>query len=121
MLIDAHVHIMSFPSLENLGDKIRSVEDLTTFRTRFPELFRAIRTESPIDNSRHLLDALDKHSVTCALVQARPGAITNKHVSEVVKKHPGRLFYLRVIPEGPDIGNLVTPFDTSTSNSRKQL
>lgn len=94
MLIDTHVHIMSFPSLENLEDKIVSIEDLTTFRTRYPSLFAAIRTESPVDNSDHLIRAMDKNKVTCALVQTRPGAIDNRQIADAVKKHTGKLFGL---------------------------
>ena len=91
MIIDAHVHVLSFPSFRDLSDKIRTTEDVISFRTRYPELYRANLTESPIDNSDDLIAAMDKHGVAKALVQARPGYTTNRQVAEAAARHPGRL------------------------------
>lgn len=91
MIVDSHVHVLSYPSLENLSDKIRTTEDLISFRTRYPDLYNAILSESPIDNSKYLISDMDRHGVGHALVQARPGKITNEQVADVVKKHPDRL------------------------------
>lgn len=94
MIIDTHVHILSYPSLKNLSDKIKTTEDLIAFRTRYPDLYNSTLSESPVDNSQYLIADMDKHSVQYALVQARPGSVTNDQVAEAVKKHPGRLFGL---------------------------
>lgn len=94
MIIDSHVHVLSYPSLSDLSDKIRTTEDLISFRTRYPDLYNATLTESPVDNSQHLISDMNRHRVTCALVQARPGSVTNSQVAEAVRKHPGRLFGL---------------------------
>jgi predicted TIM-barrel fold metal-dependent hydrolase len=94
MIIDSHVHILSYPSLEDLSDKIKTTEDLISFRTRHPDLYNATLTEKPVDNSQHLISDMDRHGVAFALVQARPGSVTNEQVAEAVKKHPNRLFGL---------------------------
>lgn len=94
MIIDTHVHILSYPSLENLSDKIKTTEDLIAFRTRYPDLYNATLSESPVDNSQYLIADMDKHSVQYALVQPRPGSVTNEQVATVVQKHPDRLFGL---------------------------
>lgn len=94
MIIDTHVHILSYPSLANLSDKIKTTEDLISFRTRYPHLYDASLSEAPVDNSQYLISDMDKHRVGYALVQARPGSVTNKQVAEVVQEHPDRLFGL---------------------------
>lgn len=94
MIIDTHVHILSYPSIEDLSDKIRTTEDLISFRTRYPDLYNATLSESPVDNSQYLMSDMDRHGVSYALVQARPGSVTNEQVANVVKKHPDRLFGL---------------------------
>jgi hypothetical protein len=91
MIIDTHVHVLSFPSLRDLGDKIRTTEDVIGFRTRHPEIYRASLTEHPVDNSDDLIAAMDAHGIAQALVQARPGPTTNRQVAEAARRHPGRL------------------------------
>ncbi|MBI4524486.1 MAG: amidohydrolase family protein [Deltaproteobacteria bacterium] len=91
MIIDTHVHVLSYPSLQDLSEKITTTEDLITFRTRYPRLYKATLSESPVDNSQYLISDMDKHGVSCALVQARPGSVTNEQVADVVKKYPDRL------------------------------
>ena len=90
MIIDTHVHICGYPSLSNLGDKIRTTEDLIAFRTRYPELYKKHLTEKPIDNSDALIADMDKNNVALALFQARPGAVSNDLVAEVANRHPDR-------------------------------
>ena len=94
MIIDTHIHVWSYPVLEEHGDKIESTEDLLAFRTRYPELYERTLTESPIDNSDVLVDQMDEHGIDFAVVQARPGEVTNDQVAESVRKHPDRLFGL---------------------------
>lgn len=91
MIIDTHIHILSYPSLQDLSGKIRTTEDLISFRTRYPDLYNATLSESPVDNSQFLISDMGKHGVSYALVQARPGSVTNEQVAEVVNKHPERL------------------------------
>ena len=91
MFIDTHVHVWSYPVLENLGDRIRSTEDLITFRTRHPDLYDRTLTEGPIDNADRLIEHMDRNGVDKAIVQARPGSVTNDQVAESVARHPDRL------------------------------
>lgn len=89
-IVDAHVHVLSFPSFENLEDKIRTARDLIEFRDRYPDLFRAGRSEAAIDNSAHLLKRMDQYGITHAVVQPTSGNTTNEQVAEVVRQHPDR-------------------------------
>jgi predicted TIM-barrel fold metal-dependent hydrolase len=100
MRIDSHVHIFSFPSLEDLETKIRTVPDVAAFRTRCPELFNALKTEAPINNTDRLLEALDGHEIAHAVVQARPGPITNDSIARAVANSDGRLTGLVTFEEG---------------------
>ena len=94
MFIDSHVHVWSYPALEDLDDKIKSTEDLITFRTRYPDLYDRTLTEDPIDNSDRLIEHMDRNGVDKAIVQARPGAVTNDQVAQSVRRHPDRLYGL---------------------------
>jgi predicted TIM-barrel fold metal-dependent hydrolase len=94
MIIDAHTHVMSSASMQDLGDKIRTSEDLIAFRTRYPELFAVAATEPPLDNSDDLLSDMDRYGVGYAMVMAKPGPIGHEDVAGVVAKHPDRLFGL---------------------------
>ena len=100
MRVDSHVHIFSFPSLENLETKIRSVEDLITFRTRWPELAGATVNECPVDNTAGLFATLGRHSFDHAIVQARPGRITNDDVAGIVDAAGGSLTGLVTFEDG---------------------
>ena len=68
MIIDAHVHVMSCRSLEELGDRIETTADLVAFRTRHPDVFMAARTEEPLDNSDRLVADMDRHGISHAMV-----------------------------------------------------
>ncbi len=94
MIIDTHVHVCSFPSYGDLSQQIRTTEDLIAFRTRHPELYKCSVTEAPIDNSDALIADMDKNGVTLALVQARPGKVSNDMVADAARRHPGRLWAL---------------------------
>jgi predicted TIM-barrel fold metal-dependent hydrolase len=93
-IIDTHVHILGFPSLDDLEDKIRTAQDVIQFRKRYPALFQAGRAEEAVDNSHHLLERMDAYGVTHAMVQPTSGNTTNQKVADVVREHPGRLFGL---------------------------
>jgi uncharacterized protein len=94
MIVDAHVHLMSFPSYANLADKIETTQDLIAFRTRYPDIYATATTEEPVDNSDQLIATMDRHAVRYALVQSRPGRVTNQHIAAAVRRHPDRLFGL---------------------------
>lgn len=51
-------------------------------------------TEEPTDNSDALIADMDKNGVALALVQARPGYVSNDLVANAAKRHPGRLLAL---------------------------
>ena len=94
MIIDSHVHIWSYPVLADLDDKIRTTEDLVSFRARYPDLYDRTLTEDPVDNSDMLVAHMDEAGIDRALIQARPGAVTNDQVAESVRRHPDRLYGL---------------------------
>ena len=94
MIIDTHVHVCSFPSFRDLSQHIRTTEELIAFRTRYPSLYNCSLTEDPIDNSDELVADMDKNGVTLALVQARPGRVSNDLVADAAKRHPSRLLAL---------------------------
>src|SRR5215217_5262545 len=82
MIIDTHVHVCSFPSFGDLSQHIKTTEDLITFRTRYPDLYNCSLTEDPVDNSDALVSDMDKNGVSLALVQARPGYVSNDLVAQ---------------------------------------
>jgi len=94
MIIDTHIHVWSYPVLQEHGNKIRSTEDLMAFRTDYPELYDRTLHEEPVDNSDTLVEQMDQNGIAYGLVQARPGAVTNDQVAQSVRRHPDRLFGL---------------------------
>jgi predicted TIM-barrel fold metal-dependent hydrolase len=94
MIIDTHVHVCSFPSFRDLSEHIKTTEDLISFRTRYPDLYKCSLTEAPVDNSDALVADMDKNGVALALVQARPGYVTNDLVARAAERHPERLMAL---------------------------
>jgi predicted TIM-barrel fold metal-dependent hydrolase len=94
MIIDTHVHVCSFPSFADLSKHIRTTEDLIAFRTRYPDLYNCSLTEGPVDNSDALVADMDRNGVALALVQARPGFVSNDLVAAAAKRHPDRLLAL---------------------------
>ncbi|MBI4493788.1 MAG: amidohydrolase [Chloroflexi bacterium] len=94
MVIDAHVHIWGFPSFMDLDDKIRTTEDLIAFRTRYPQLYQARLTETPVDNTDQLVADMGRNGVAKAIVQAAPGYITNQQVVAAARRYPDRLIPL---------------------------
>jgi predicted TIM-barrel fold metal-dependent hydrolase len=89
-IIDTHAHILGFPSFDDLEKEIRTPRDVLQFRKRFPELYRAGRSEQAYDNSSHLLERMDRYGVTHAVVQPTSGNTTNDLVAEAVRAHPER-------------------------------
>ena len=94
MIIDSHIHVWSYPALTQARDHIKTTTDLISFRTRCPDLYDRTLHEDPIDNSDQLIADMDEYGIDLALVQARPGAVTNDQVAESVRRHPDRLFGL---------------------------
>ncbi len=91
MIIDTHTHVWSFPSYRDLSPYVKTAGDLIALRTRHPELYKCSLVEPPIDNSDDLVADMDKNGVGFALVQARPGYVSNDQVAESVARHPNRL------------------------------
>lgn len=89
-IIDTHAHILGFPAFDDLEDAIRTPRDVLQFRRRFPDLFRAGRSQLAYDNSHHLLERMDRYGVTHAVVQPTSGNVTNDLVAEAVRAHPDR-------------------------------
>lgn len=89
-IIDTHAHILGFPAFDDLEDEIRTPRDVLQFRRRFPDLFRAGRSQPAYDNSHHLLERMDRYGVTHAVVQPTSGNVTNDLVAEAVRAHPDR-------------------------------
>lgn len=100
-IIDIHAHILGFPSFDDLEDKILTPRDVLQFRRRYPDLFRAGRSEQAYDNSHHLLERMDRYGVTHAVVQPTSGNVTNELVAEAVARHPDRFVGLLGVGKGP--------------------
>ena len=94
MLINSHIHVYSYPSFQDLSQQIRTMEDAIAFRTRYPEIYNRHAIEEPVDNTDALIGDLNKNNVDFAIVQARPGHVTNDLVAEAVKRHPHRMVAL---------------------------
>ena len=77
MIIDTHVHVYGFPSLQKLETEIRSMEDAIAFRTRYPELYAGTLTDDPVDISDDLITHMDSHGIDKAVVQARAGNVNS--------------------------------------------
>ena len=87
MIIDTHVHVYGFPSLQKLETEIRSMEDAIAFRTRYPELYAGTLTDDPVDISDDLITHMDSHGIDKAVVQARAGNVNNDQVAAVLENH----------------------------------
>ena len=92
MIIDTHVHVWTYPALQEIENEIRTTEDLVGFRTRHPDLYDRTLHEAPVDNSDALIAHMDEFGIDKALVQARPGSVTNDQVAISVRRHPDRLY-----------------------------
>lgn len=90
MVIDSHVHIGSYPVLENLAQKLNTRADIASFRLRYPDLYERQTLEDPINNADSLLAVMDQHGVDVSVVMARPG-VPNEFVAEMTRPHPDRL------------------------------
>jgi hypothetical protein len=95
-LTDCHSHIGAGPTVAKLAEGIHSPADWGAVRTKQPELFAKAMSEDGVDNSEHLLRAMDKYGVTHAIIQTAPGkGITNQMVLDAAKKSAGRPRVLR--------------------------
>ena len=92
-LIDCHCHIGAGPTLAKLAESIHTPADWGAVRTKQPELFAKAMSEDGVDNSEHLLRAMDKYGVTHAILQTAPGkGIGNQMVLDAAEKSGGRFF-----------------------------
>lgn len=107
MSIDMHVHMGSYPSIEQSGEYLRTRADVASFRTRHPEKFGRYVHETPIDNGAALLDVMDRYGVEKSLIQVRPG-VDNAFLASIARNHPKRLIPLAV----------PTPWPTPISDAR---
>lgn len=98
-IVDTHVHIGSFPSLEDLSTKIRTRADAAGFRSRFPDLFDGQRSELPIDNTAQFLEVMDRYDIAKALIQCKTG-IPNEVVGQMAQAHSDRLFPMPSLHHG---------------------
>lgn len=94
MIIDTHIHVYGFPSLEQLETKIEKMEDAIAFRTRHPDLYDRTLTDDPVDISDDLVAHMDRHGIDIAVVQARAGNVSNDLVAACVKRHSDHFFGL---------------------------
>lgn len=93
--IDTHLHpVGACPALGNLADKIKTMEDVIRLNSRYPDIYKARLTEEPVDISDALIETMDRHGITHAIIQQTVGRASNELVAETVKKHPDRFFGL---------------------------
>lgn len=95
MIVDSHVHVGTFPSVESAGPLLSTVPDVVAFRTRHRELYERFAYEEPLDNAETLIKDLDKYGIAKAIVQSRPG-ISNDFVASIAARYPGRLIPIAV-------------------------
>lgn len=94
-LIDCHCHVGAGPTVAELAEGIHSPQDWGAVRSKSPELFAKAVGEPGVDNSEHLLRAMDKYGVTHAIIQTAPGVgIGNQMVLDAAAKSGGRFFPL---------------------------
>jgi hypothetical protein len=92
-LIDCHCHVGAGPTVAELAEDIHTPRDWGAVRSKTPELFAKAVGEPGVDNSEHLLQAMDKYGVTHAIIQTAPGVgIGNQMVLDAAKKSGGRFF-----------------------------
>jgi predicted TIM-barrel fold metal-dependent hydrolase len=95
-IVDAHVHLGGWTSLALLEDKIRTAQDLMSWRTKYPALYEVIRHEEAIDNSDLLIADMDRYGIARAVVMATPG-VANEAVAAMVARHPHRLVQMLLV------------------------
>ena len=94
-LIDCHVHVGAGPTVAKLAEGIHSPQEWGAVRTKKPEMFAKAMSEDGVDNSEHLLRAMDTYGFTHAIVQSAPGkGIGNQMVLDAAEKSGGRFFPL---------------------------
>ncbi|HEY6325442.1 MAG TPA: amidohydrolase family protein [Candidatus Cybelea sp.] len=97
-VVDVHAHLGASPSIETIAESVHSAKDWPTTRTKHPQEFAKIPTERQTDNSETLLEVMDRHGVTHALIQSLPVQPPPGEGTELVaaaaKKHKDRLFPL---------------------------
>jgi uncharacterized protein len=104
MIIDTHVHLFTFPSLIGHEKDLKSIKDIVSFRSRFPEVHKRMWREQPIDNSDDLVRDMDKHGIDISLVMRfRSPRDSNEDVALAVKKHPGRLYGMARFDSDEDV------------------
>jgi hypothetical protein len=60
--INTHVHLVGAGrSFTNLQGKIRTVEDVINFNSRYPEIYQARLTEDPVDISDDLIHVMNRY------------------------------------------------------------
>lgn len=112
MIIDSHVHVGTFASVESAGPSLLStVPDVVAFRTRHRELYERFAHEQPIDNGETLLKDMDGFGIAKAIVQSRPG-VSNDFVAAIAARHPERLIPIAVPTPWP------TPVDDPRDKER---
>ena len=95
LLVDTHVHMVgATQALQDLGDLIRTERDVIDINARYPQLHRDALSQEPIDISDQYVELMERHGISHAIVQKRPGMATNTMVGDIVKRHPDKLFGL---------------------------
>lgn len=108
--IDIHVHMGSFPSIENSKEYLTKRADVASFRTSHPEKYAAYLTEEPFNNADRLLSVMDKNDVEASLIQPRPG-IKNEFIAKIAAQFPDRLIPIAV----------PTPWPTAADPTRQTI
>jgi len=86
MIIDTHTHLGGFPSIERIGDRLRTRADVAGWRSAYPDVYDAVRSERAVDNTEDLLAAMDRNGVDQSLVQPTVG-VPNDDVLAWASRH----------------------------------
>jgi len=113
MRVEVHCHPFGPPSYKHLGDKIRTVSDLVSFRRKYPELYNARQTEPIVDYVDDLIADMEKHEINKALIMTTPSAdspdVKNDKIATALSKYPGRLFGLMSLGDYSVTGDFDDP------------
>lgn len=86
MTVDTHTHLGNFPSVETLADELGTRSGVAGWRTKHPDVYERVKSETPVDNSEALLAAMDANDVDISIVQPTVG-VPNTEVARWAAPH----------------------------------
>ncbi len=85
-MIDTHTHLGGFPSVDAIKDDLGTRTGVAGWRSKHPDVYAAVASEKPVDNSADLLAAMDRNGVEVSIVQPTVG-VPNEDVAAWAAPH----------------------------------